>query len=250
MPRPSSPFQVSNRAASTLVKVLEAHLNSTIQKVDFRLQQFVERYQYAVFSQVKPRIVEEELRKGLAFFPETSNFLVIDADGNHIYDARGELGKFNVADRDYFAYHQSHRNAGLKISGPVQSRLSQKWVIVLSRRLEDPKGGFIGLVLATLDIQHFQHFYSTLDLGPKGLLALWSRDLKLIARWPSREDWVGKTLPDTVLTDAIARGENSGTKLVKIPLDGIERVFNYKVAEGYPPYLTGVLRHPLGMLTT
>lgn len=224
----------ANRTASTLVKVLEAHLHSSIQKVDFRLQQFVDRYQYAVFSQIERQIIEAELRTGLAFFPETSNFLVIDALGNHVYDARGELGAFNIADRDYFMYHQAHRDEGMKISGPFQSRLSQKWVIVLSRRLEDPSGGFIGLVLATLDVEHFQRFYSTLDLGPKGLLALWSSDLQLIARWPSREEWIGKALPDRALAEAIARGELSGVQHVKTPLDGIERLFNYKVAEGYP----------------
>lgn len=227
-------MKTAERSAATLAKVLEAHLQSSIQKIDFRLQQFVDRNQYAVFSQVPAQIIEQDLRNGLTSFPETANFVVVDAAGNHIYDSRGKPGQFNIADRDYFQYHLSHRGNNLVVSGPLQSRLSSKWVMVLSRRLDDPSGNFIGLVVATVDVEYFQNFYSTLDLGPKGLLALWSKDLKLIARWPQREEWLGKTLQDATLTRAISRGETSGNHLVNAPLDGIERMFTFKVADGLP----------------
>lgn len=227
-------LNAAERTASTLVKVLEAQLHSTIQKVDFRLQQFVDRYQYAVFSRQPSEQIERELRSGLALFPEASSFRVVDANGNHIYDATGELPVANVADRDYFRRHQAHRDSGLVISGPIKSRVTGRWAIVLSRRLEDPQGNFIGIVLAALDAAYFRNFYASLGIGERGLLALWSRDLKLIARWPHREEWLGEALPDSTLSTVIDGGKNSGSLIAKATLDGIERHITFQVADGLP----------------
>lgn len=227
-------LSAAERSASTLVKVLEAHLYSSIQKIDFRLQQFVDRYQYAVFSRVRRDIIEPELRTGLAFFPEASSFRVADAAGNYVYDAVGDLASVSIADRDYFRRHKDSRDSGLVISEPIQSRVTGRWVIVLSRRLEDPKGNFAGIVLAALDATYFQNFYASLNLGENSLLALWSRDLRLIARWPNRQEWLGKTLQDTAFNTAISRGETAGSLIVKMPLDGVERLFTFQVADGFP----------------
>ena len=224
----------AERTASTLVRVLEAHLHSSIQKVDFRLQQFVDGYQYAVFSRLPRDVIEPDLRKGLALFPEASSFRVADAAGNYVYDARGELATANIADRDYFRRHRELRDSGLVVSEPIQSRVTGRWVIVLSRRLEDPQGNFNGIVVAALDAAYFQSFYASLELGEKSLLALWSKDLRLIARWPHREEWQGKTLQDARLTKAINQGSISGSLIVKAPLDGIERLFTFRVADGLP----------------
>lgn len=227
-------LNAAERTASTLVKVLEAHLHSTIQKVDFRLQQFVDHHQYAVFSRLPRETIERELRSKLALFPEASSFRVVDAAGNYLYDATGELAAVNIADRDYFRRHQENRDSGLVVSEPIKSRVSGRWVIVLSRRLEDPQGNFIGIVLAALDATYFQNFYASLGIGETGLLALWSSDFRLFARWPHREEWLGKPLPDPGLSSAMASGKTSGSLVVKATLDGIERHITYQVADTLP----------------
>ena len=99
----------AERTASTLIKVLDAHLHASVEKVSFRLQQFVDRFQPAVVSRQPREIIERELRSGLALFPEASSFRVADAAGNYIYDATGELSAANIADRDYFRRHQAQR---------------------------------------------------------------------------------------------------------------------------------------------
>ncbi len=224
----------AERTASTLIKVLDAHLHASVQKVDFRLQQFVDRYQHAVVSRQPRALIEQELRSGLALFPEASSFRVADTAGNYIYDATGELAAVNIADRDYFRRHQEHRDSGLVVSEPIQSRVSGRWVIVLSRRLEDTQGNFAGIVLAALDEMYFRNFYASLGIGEKGLLALWSRDFRLIARWPHRDEWLGKPLPDPGMSNAIESGQRAGSLVAKATLDGIERHITFQLAEGLP----------------
>ena len=224
----------AERTASTLIKVLDAHLHASVEKVSFRLQQFVDRFQPAVVSRQPREIIERELRSGLALFPEASSFRVADAAGNYIYDATGELSATNIADRDYFRRHQAQRDSGLVVSEPIKSRVSGRWVIVLSRRLEDGQGNFAGIVLAALDASYFQKFYASLGIGEKGLLALWSQDFRLIARWPHRDEWLGRTLPDATLSNAIEAGKHSGTLAIKATLDDIERLITFKVADRLP----------------
>lgn len=60
----------------------------------------------------------------------------------------------SVADREYFNEHRRSRKNDLHISSPELSRSLGRWVIHLSRRVNDAQGNFVGLILVALEINH------------------------------------------------------------------------------------------------
>lgn len=224
----------AGQVAATLTTVLDRHLRATVEKIDFRLQEFIDRHQQDVVTRVPRERLEQELKRTQALFPEASSFRVADARGNYLYDASGQLAPVNIADRDYFRRLRDDPGAGLVCSEPITSRITGSWVIVLARRLEDRSGQFIGIVLAAVNSDYFERFYATLDVGRDGVVALWNKEQQLIARWPRRDDWVGRRLTQAGFVGAVDAGRDSGGFVGVAQLDGVRRIHAYRVAEQLP----------------
>ena len=64
----------------------------------------------------------------------------------------------------------------------------------------------IGIVLAAVNSDYFERFYATLDVGRDGVVALWNKEQQLIARWPRRDDWVGRRLTQAGFVGAVDAG--------------------------------------------
>ncbi len=101
----------------------------------------------------------------------------------------------NLADRDYFKAHVAEPNAGDFISLPVRNKGNGKWTFYLSRRLNDPAGKMIGLVLVGISVDVFSNFYRHIgeNLGEGAIINLYRRDFSLLTRWPHSDELIGKT---------------------------------------------------------
>jgi two-component system, sensor histidine kinase len=64
-----------------------------------------------------------------------------------------------VGDRDSFKKQRDAENDELLISKPTLGRLSNRWSILLSRRLRKPDGSFAGAIVASVDPQFIGDFY-------------------------------------------------------------------------------------------
>ncbi len=222
----------------TLTKLLESHLQGTAGKVDQQLSDFVQRFQFEVLDRAPRSVIEGELQRSLARFPEEHSFRVADADGRYIYDASRVLADVNIADRPYFIRLRDDPSADLVISEPLVSRVTNDVVIVFARRLQDRAGNFAGVVLATLRADYFEHYYRGLDVGRHGVIALWSRDMTLFARAPKLPDRQGGKLFDSPIPAALQAGETSGSFRRAGGLDGEQRVFIFRAVEGFPFVVT------------
>ena len=222
-------MDAARRQGEALARVLESSLQGSIQKVDLRLQEFVRRHQYAVAAGRPREELEPELNRSLGMFPEALSFRVADTQGRYIYDASGVLASnVNIADRDYFRLLQDQPGAGLVVSGPMQSRVTGDWVLVAARRLQDEGGTFQGVVLASLRVKYFESLFGTLNLGPRDTIALWTRDMRLMARWPHLEARMGQPVANSPTQDFLQRGETSGSFIRTGELDGMDRLFVFR----------------------
>lgn len=218
----------------TLVKLLEGHFLGSVRQIDPSLADFVTRYQSAVVERQPRPAIEAQLRQYVSRFPETHSFRVADADGNYIYDAAGTLASVNIADRDYFRQLRESRSAGLVVSHPIVSRVTGDVVIVFARRLEDARGHFAGIVFATLRANYFERYYQTLNIGRDDIIALWSRDMELFARWPALPVQQGVRLLDSPIAQRLQAGELAGSFRQIARLDGVSRVFVYQAVADMP----------------
>lgn len=176
--------------------------------------------------------------------PEIHGLRVADAEGLTQF-ATGEAiaANISIADRPYFAALRDPPRAGLVISSPVSGRdaNTDRWTIVLGRRINNQDGTFAGSVHATIGIDHFVKKFETIDVGPKGLVAMRNGDTALVARYPEPENF-GSTIGNTAVSEAfrelVRTGRSTGLYTAVSAVDGIERLFLSRKIPGYPLYLT------------
>jgi len=82
----------------------------------------------------------------------------------------------DLSDREHFRAQVNSKEDRLFISKPLIGRVSKKWSVQLSRRFVNADGSFGGVVVASLDPEHFTTFYNKVDLASSGSIALIGSD--------------------------------------------------------------------------
>ncbi|WP_426409518.1 diguanylate cyclase [Bradyrhizobium ganzhouense] len=120
---------------------------------------------------------------------------VFDADGNLTIDASTlDPTPENRGSEEYFTVHRDDPNAGLFISRPMLFRGA--YSIVLSRRLSDTDGGFMGVVAGSIRFTYFHELFERLNLDPEDTITVLKRDRTIIMRRPFDLDVIGRNLND------------------------------------------------------
>jgi len=136
----------------------------------------------------------------------------------------------SIADREHFRVHVDDTNESLFISHPVFGRVSHKWVLQFSRRLNNPDGSFAGVVVVSQEPSYFTaDFYTNAVLGQYGQIAVIADDGTLLARSTGASVAVTGSgeLPPFPAAQRI-----SGVQ--RDPIDGVERVVAYRHLGDYP----------------
>ncbi|SFH86732.1 diguanylate cyclase [Bradyrhizobium sp. Gha] len=120
---------------------------------------------------------------------------VFDADGGLTIDASTlDPVPENRADEEYFRVHRDNPNAGLFISRPMLFRGA--YAIVLSRRVSDQDGGFMGVVAGSIRFSYFHELFERLSLDPEDTITVLKRDRTIMMRRPFDLDVIGRNLGD------------------------------------------------------
>jgi len=175
----------------------------------------------------------------LAAFLARQHSRVPEALGLRIADARGivrhvvgdvRARRADLSDRAYFIRHRDDPDAGLVISEPVFSRISDQWVITFSRRLNNPDGSFAGEAHIAVATAQLVKMLAKLDLGPNGNSGLWTRTT-LVARH-ARDDpagaRTGATTPSAQLRELLNSGKASAFYHARSGIDGIARQYHFR----------------------
>src|ERR1019366_439221 len=121
-----------------------------------------ESYQRIMSDQATHLLLKEKIT-GL---PQIDAVTMINAQGKLINFSRyWPIPDVNVADRDYFKALKADPNLETFISAPVQNRGSGTWNIYIARRLNDPNGEFMGLLLGAMSLQYFENYFASTSLG-------------------------------------------------------------------------------------
>src|SRR6202453_4078168 len=186
----------------------------TIRTVDLLLLDTARWYR-SVSPDLPPERLDQALAVRSAGIPQIRRLLIIDANGNLRYGSRDTpTPSLNVADRSYFAAQRDGAGAGLFMSEPLLTRSEGRAAVVLSRRLADEDGSFLGVVTATVDLDDLNQFYRAVNVGVAGGLQLLRDDGILLLRHPSTPNAVGHKFPALASppTTPVARFSN--------PIDG------------------------------
>ncbi|VVE41538.1 putative signaling protein [Pandoraea cepalis] len=213
-------------SASTVTTALEQHTLRAIRQVD-QLTRFV-KYEF------ERRHGHFDLKQALAEGTVKDPFMVqvslADANGKIVATTiAGGVG-ISIADREHFRVHQELSNDNLFISHPVLGRVSRKWVLQFTRRLNHPDGSFAGVVIVSQAPDYFTtDFYTNAVLGQYGEVAVIADDDAMLAR----STGAGVAIAGTgELPPFSAAQRRSGIQ--RDPIDGIERIVAYRHLRDYP----------------
>ncbi|MDD1533497.1 MULTISPECIES: sensor domain-containing diguanylate cyclase [unclassified Bradyrhizobium] len=120
---------------------------------------------------------------------------VFDAEGRLTIDA-STLDPLpeNRSEEDYFRVHRDNPEVGLFISRPMLFRGT--YAIVLSRRISDTDGGFLGVVAGSIRFSYFHQLFEQLKLDPEDTITVLKRDRTIMMRRPFDLDIIGTNLND------------------------------------------------------
>ncbi len=139
----------------------------------------------------------------------------------------------NLLDRDYFKHHAAVNDTALFISRPTTGRISGKWSIHVSRRINRPDGSFAGVVVGAIAPEYFTTFYLQTDVGNEGMVALVGLDGIVRARRVGKQTTIGDDVTKGQLL-ALQKLQPEGTLLTDGAIDGIRRFISYRTLKDYP----------------
>lgn len=144
-----------------------------------------------------------------------------------------------MADRDYFIRLKENPTAGLQISKPLLGKISQQWVVILSRRLNDPSGNFAGIVYTTIRLDTLLELFASLKLGKLGSIALRDSELSLIVRYPLTAGTQpgGQKISDDFTAALKANPNVNSYRAGATSIDAIQRQHSYRKNQIYGFYI-------------
>jgi len=225
------------RIQQNLARVLERHALATVDKIDTVLLATQLRLQPMAHEAMDTTTLNSTLGRYLTLVDESQSLRVANREGRFVYDASGTLSNATITDRDYFQRNRDQADGELVISAPLFARITNNWVITLSRRITNAQGEFAGLVQAAVRADHFQAFYTSLQLGPAHSVALMDSQVRLVARHPPAPDMLGRVMGNDVFNPLLRRDSQEGSFTTVSEVDGVERLFVWRQVGNHPLYV-------------
>ena len=218
------------------VKAMEAYVTNSLQSVDLAMIGFANAIKVLPSTQNPSRAAISELLSARAANFNVDYWLTfLDTRGNVVatsldIDVTGQ----NYAERDYFKIHLDNANGNRPyIGAPVRGKYTGKKLFFVSRRVENAKGEFIGVLLAPLNVERYASVFDNSRFTADISITLFYRDGKIIARAPLFEQSFGRDLSNSELFRYLRNG-NAGTYKAVGIIDGLHRTYSYRVFDQFP----------------
>jgi signal transduction histidine kinase/DNA-binding response OmpR family regulator len=162
-------------------------------------------------------------------------------------DAR-KTGRVDLSEREHIRVHlrpadsvstaaASVSEGGLFIGKPVLGKVSGRWTIQLSRRIDAANGQLLGVAVASVDPGYFEGVYRGVALGAQGLVSLVGLDYVVRARVVGGvSQGVGTTL-SAEAGRAFLQQTELGHAIRISGVDGIERITVFRRIAGLPLFI-------------
>lgn len=158
---------------------------------------------------------------------------VYDAQGAWLINSQGVAAPgANNADREYFIHHRDDPSLATRVGIPIVSRSTGIWVIPVSRRFDDARGHFAGVLLATIDLAHVRRILDSFQIGEDGSLSVALASTAILVRRPFSEKNLGKEIPPSALKEQLV-SQPSGNFEFASPVDGVERIGSFRYTDSH-----------------
>ena len=218
-------------ASQALASTLADHTSYILRQADHASQLFKLQYEE---TGGKLRLDEFTRRNGLldSVLPSRLDLplALIAADGRLLDSANSYLPG-TPAEQAYFKTHAEDPSDTALFGTPVLQPGTKKWLIRISRRLNDKGGRFAGVIVMMIDPSYFIDDYDRLNLDDSGALLLLTRDSGLS---------IGRVGERLIISDKIAfqasdrPGHPPDELLLRQPFDAVARIYSLRDLPRYP----------------
>lgn len=227
----------AGRDARSMARVFDEHAIRTIEAADQAATYLRSRYQ-ALGSRLD---IVADLQQGLNPGPLYNLFTIVDERGDMVLSSR-PFQPTNLADREHIRVHMQGDSGKLYISKPVLGRVSKKWSIQMTRRINHADGRYKGVVVVSMDPYYFTRLYDEVDLGDNSSTELVGSDGVVRARRVGAVNTIGQDIGGSKVF-SLMQGKTRGGFTERSPVDGALRFYAFEKLAGYPLYmLVGLAR--------
>ncbi|MFZ6769516.1 sensor domain-containing diguanylate cyclase [Undibacterium sp. Di26W] len=228
-------------STANMARAIAQHADDTIKAADTALLGIDERIQTDGATPAALERLHHLLVRKTAELSQLKGLFIYDENGNSVVSSLASTpANMNNADSDYFIYHRTHQDKNSYIGPPIRSRSSGIWVMTLSHRINHEDGSFAGVVLAAIEIDYFNKFYDSFDIGESGAIVLVSNSGNLMTRRPLLPDSIGKNMQSTTVFKE-SSAKPSGTFTVKSAQDGVKRLNSFRRLDKYPLFVSAAV---------
>ena len=232
-------------------KAVAFHVEQSLLAVDLVLRSVTERVADARMSTVAELrekmgtpAVFDLIKNRKAGITQLSVVSIVDKNGDMVnftrnYPPRSDQGKtINLAERDYFKAHLADATLKLFISAPVKNKGTGTWTFYLTRKIENPSGEMIGLVLAGIESAYFEDYFRAIAQAGKSYTLFLEAGIS-IARFPAIDAALGKGSTDTPVFKTLRSGVPSAVIRPEYDARLVANSLEYRViapsrVRGYP----------------
>jgi PAS domain S-box-containing protein len=171
--------------------------------------------------------IDNELNPRVSFVDASGNVLLSSARSS-----TGQKLKLNVEDREYFQRQKTEQSDLLDVAAPIESRITGKWVVPLTRRITNKDGSFGGVISMTVDPSLFTEPFEKTSLGLNATRAIIGLDGYTRVRLNGGKIGFGGDTRKSQLFIEIKKSK-VGSYTAIAASDGIKRTVSYRVIDPY-----------------
>lgn len=230
--------QMLMKNATTL---LSHHLEGVFNEADTLLQAVSFFYKdQLLLENLDAKRFNDFLQQAKSWAPEFSNLGFLDAKGVYRYGV-DQAQPIDLSERDYFIRLRDRsaesNGDGMIFVGPIFTKLTHRWALVLARRVDHNDGSFAGVIFIRWDIDRLTNLLESIDLGPQSTIELRTHDMVQVGRYPAIDNpelGPGNRKVPRHLSEMLQVSPESGSYQAMSALDGVERRYTYLKIEDYP----------------
>ncbi len=232
----SSAYNATRRQVENDARMLALALAEQSASFIGRIDQALRTAKFVFERDPENASIDELVRRKAVLIDDIVQFAFAGADGL-VHQSNLPLGPapVSIADREHFMIH-AESDAGLFISRPVFGRVSQRWSVQLTRRVDGPNGGFAGVLVASVDATNFGGLAKSLGDDPNVVSAIYGLDGRLRSRTGVTTDMLERDNANHPMVKR-ARVEPTGVWTGPSGSDGIRRIHGYRTLPGLPLFV-------------
>ncbi|GJI94931.1 hypothetical protein RugamoR57_16490 [Duganella caerulea] len=220
-------------------RTLAEHTNHLLRQVDHATQLFKLKFEETGGTL---RLAEFTRRNGLldSLLPSKLDLpLALVGPDGRLIDSRNGYFPPDMHDQALFQHHAGTLVDTPLVSTPVVEPRTKKWQIMITRRLNNAKGDFAGIIMVMIDPATFVEDYDRLNVEPGGAVLLVSRENGMSTARVDDQLIISDSIDFTAAQDGAQQDE----LLLARPFDAVERIYGYAEMPRY--LLLAVVGNPV-----